>query len=240
MALRAMLSKVFGERRFGESSSRLVIPSYDCVSGKVHIFKTAHHADYKQDYLESAVDVAMATSAAPTYFPAHIRKNGGAFIDGGIWANCPVMVGFIEATCILKADPSDVRILSIGTTEEPFYVTEKQRQGGILSWSTEQMQVDAEAIGNGKLYVIDERCPRPEPGEPWDVWEEDLIGEFDVKDGFIVNGSYRRNPAHRVLSSIGQGFMQSEEELMRLLVSEFNGLPEPEGDFIAGEFGHIQ
>ncbi|PYS16476.1 MAG: hypothetical protein DMG15_02035 [Acidobacteria bacterium] len=43
-----------------------------------------------------------------------------------------------------------------------------------------------------------------------------------------------------VLSSIGQGFMQLEEELMRLLVSEFNGLPEPEGDFIAGEFGHIQ
>ena len=111
---------------------------------------------------------------------------------------------------------------------------------GELGPLTEQMQVDAEAIGNGKLYVIDERCPRPEPGEPWDVLEEDLIGEFDVKDGFIVNGSYRRNPAHRVLSSIGQGFMQLEEELMRLLVSEFNGLPEPEGDFIAGEFGHIQ
>jgi hypothetical protein len=34
--------------------------------------------------------------------------------------------------------------------------------------------------------------------------------------------------------------MQLEEELMRLLVSEFNGLPEPKGDFIAGEIGHIQ
>jgi hypothetical protein len=61
-----------------------------------------------------------------------------------------------------------------------------------------------------------------------------------LKDGFIVEGSYRRNPAHRVLSSIEQGFMQLEEELMRLLVSEFNELPEPDGDFIAGEFGHIQ
>jgi hypothetical protein len=59
-------------------------------------------------------------------------------------------------------------------------------------------------------------------------------------DGFIVKGSYRQNPDHRVLSSIGQGFMQLEEELMRLLVSEFNGLPEPEGDFIAGAFGPIQ
>ena len=111
---------------------------------------------------------------------------------------------------------------------------------GELGPLTEQMQVDAEAIDNGKLYVIDERAPRPEPGQPWDVWDEDLLGEFDVEDGFIVEGSYRRNPAHRVLSSIGQGFMQLEEELMGLLVSELNGLPEPEGDFIAGEFGHIQ
>jgi hypothetical protein len=34
--------------------------------------------------------------------------------------------------------------------------------------------------------------------------------------------------------------MQLQEELMELLVSEFNDLPEPDGDFIAGEFGHIQ
>jgi hypothetical protein len=63
---------------------------------------------------------------------------------------------------------------------------------------------------------------------------------FDVEDGFIVKNSYRRNPAHRVLSSIGQGFMQLEEELTGLLVSECNDLPQPEGDFIAGEFGYIQ
>ena len=80
----------------------------------------------------------------------------------------------------------------------------------------------------------------PEPGQPWDVWYENLIGEFDVKDGFIVKRSYRRNPTHRVLSSIGQGFMQLEEELMRCLIEECNELPEPEEDFIAGEFGHIQ
>ena len=105
---------------------------------------------------------------------------------------------------------------------------------------TEKMQMDAGAIENGKLHVIDERSPRPEPGQPWDVWDEDLIGEFEVKDEFIVEGSYRPNPAYRVLSSNGQGFMQLEEELMRLLVSEFNDLPEPEGDFIAGDFGLIQ
>lgn len=78
------------------------------------------------------------------------------------------------------------------------------------------------------------------PIQQWEVSDEDLIGEFDVKDEFIVNGSYRRNPTYRVLSSVGQGFMQLEDELMRCLISEFNALPEPEGDFIAGNFGHIQ
>src|SRR5262249_25639864 len=53
-ALKATLTKVFAEKRFGESSCRLVIPSYDCVSGSIHLFKTAHHDQYKQDYLESA------------------------------------------------------------------------------------------------------------------------------------------------------------------------------------------
>jgi hypothetical protein len=57
---------------------------------------------------------------------------------------------------------------------------------GKLGPIAEQMQVEAEAIDNGKLYVIDERAPRPEPGKPWDVWDEDLIGEFDVKDGSMV------------------------------------------------------
>src|ERR1700722_2858445 len=70
---------------------------------------------------------------------------------------------------------------------------------------TEKMQMDAGAIENGKLYVIDERAPRPEPGPQWHLCAEHLIGEFDVKDGFIVKDSYRRNSDYRVLSSIGEG-----------------------------------
>jgi len=64
--------------------------------------------------------------------------------------------------------------------------------------------MEAEAIEDGEHYLIDERSPKPKAGQPWEVWDEDLIGEFEVKDGYIVMGSYRRNPAHRVLSSIGQ------------------------------------
>ena len=39
---RALLN-VFGERRLGDSRTRLVIPSLHLETGEVHVYKTAHH-----------------------------------------------------------------------------------------------------------------------------------------------------------------------------------------------------
>ena len=89
---------------------------------------------YRQDLFKSAVDVAMATAAAPTFFPAYSSSNGPAYIDGGVWANNPAMLGVLEAICILKQIPQVLDLLSVGTTTEPFYVTKCRRMGGILQW----------------------------------------------------------------------------------------------------------
>ena len=66
--LRGALDQLFEDRLLGESATRLVIPSFDVASSDVHLFKTAHHPRFKRDYRWKAKDVAMATSAAPTYF----------------------------------------------------------------------------------------------------------------------------------------------------------------------------
>jgi len=58
----------------------------------------------------------------------------------------------------------------------------------------DDMRINADALGDGVLYVIDERSPKPVEGQEWIVRSDDLIGEFDVKDGEIVPGSYRRKP----------------------------------------------
>ena len=39
----AALKRCFGDRKFGESSKRLVIPAYNLGEDDVYIFRTAHH-----------------------------------------------------------------------------------------------------------------------------------------------------------------------------------------------------
>jgi patatin-like phospholipase/acyl hydrolase len=65
-ALRAAIGGVVGDRSLKEAKTRLVIPSYDVNTGKVYLFKTPHHAAYMNHADLLAVDVALATSAAPT------------------------------------------------------------------------------------------------------------------------------------------------------------------------------
>lgn len=135
--LREKLALVLGDRKFGESKVRLVIPTYDAISGRNFVLKTAHHPRFMFDEAAPAVDVALATSAAPTYFeaapfPAHANSS---YVDGGVWANCPVMVALIEATCFLEVPVEQIDILSIGTTTTPFSIAEHIKSSA-LRWNT--------------------------------------------------------------------------------------------------------
>ncbi|RIK82252.1 patatin [candidate division KSB1 bacterium] len=118
-SLHSALKVIFGDRKLGESLTRIVVPSFDLDTGKVYIHKTAHHERFSTDYKRAVVDVAISTSAAPTYFPAHLLPSGSPLVDGGIWANNPVGFAVVEAIGVLKWPASDIRVLSIGCTNEP-------------------------------------------------------------------------------------------------------------------------
>lgn len=112
-------------RVMGDSVCRLVVPAYDAISGVCHTFRTPHHEMLKADEFTNAADVALATAAAPTYFSAAKVKNmiaNASYLDGGVWANCPVMAAIVEATCYLDVSLDRIDVLSIGTTDEPFTV----------------------------------------------------------------------------------------------------------------------
>jgi patatin-like phospholipase/acyl hydrolase len=112
--LRDSLQSVFGDRLLGESHNLVCIPSYDVTEGTTWIFKK-NYGNLGRDDKTRYVDIALATSAAPTYFPMaelpiYFNKQ---FIDGGVWANNPTMVGYVEAMTNFVGPEKDFNELSI-------------------------------------------------------------------------------------------------------------------------------
>jgi uncharacterized protein len=144
--LRKALEEVFQNRKFGQSQNRLIIPTYDAIGGRIFLLKTAHHARFKFDIEALAVDVALATSAAPTYFeaspfPVHV---GSSFVDGGVWANSPLLAAIVEAHCFLNVPLDEIDVLSIGTTSEPFNIA-NNRSAGVIKWNVGMINLMFEA-----------------------------------------------------------------------------------------------
>jgi hypothetical protein len=117
--LKTALVDQFQNRTLGESQTRLVIPSFNAQIGQVYLFKTSHHPRFERDHTVSAVDVALATAAAPTYFSAHATQLGSILVDGGVWANNPTGLAVVEGVAVLGWKPREMRVLSLGCTDQP-------------------------------------------------------------------------------------------------------------------------
>ncbi|MCB9841668.1 MAG: patatin-like phospholipase family protein [Phycisphaeraceae bacterium] len=131
VVLEQLIKQCVGEERtIGDSKRPLVINAFHAAGGKPVCFKTRHHDDFKKDHTRKAWEVAMATSAAPVFYRAFQAEDGSDYIDGGVWANCPVLVGAIEAIDRFGMPRDQVEILSVGTTKTPFSIEHGSRRGG--------------------------------------------------------------------------------------------------------------
>lgn len=110
--LKTVLHKTFGNATIGDLKQRVAIPTVNYTKGQPQVFKTPHCPEFRDDHKVKIIDVALATSAAPTYFPIHQIGNCW-YVDGGLAANSPSLVGFHEASHFLKQE--NVSVLSIGT-----------------------------------------------------------------------------------------------------------------------------
>lgn len=165
------LREVLGERRLWESRCRLLIPSYSLDAGDVYLFKTPHHPRLRRDYRERMLDVAMATTAAPTYLPAFELSNN-RLVDGGVWANNPALIAVTEALSMLGAAPDQVRMLSLGTTDEVIDRGPGLTNGGLVQWGRHGMSLLLQAqsqasdhavehlLGRGRVTRISAPVPR--------------------------------------------------------------------------------
>lgn len=138
--LEKALLEYFTDSYLFQSKTRLIIPSFDPYRADVYIYKTPHHVRLKCDYKEKIHQIALATASAPTFFEACVSESGVRLIDGGIWANNPTMVALTEALGYLDKKPSEVAILSIGTTRGPISSNTSQWSGGRWAWKEKAVE----------------------------------------------------------------------------------------------------
>ena len=166
-SLKRVIELTLGKRKFGEAKVRLCIPSAEGRYSEPYIFKTPHHPDYKTDKKEYMIKVAMATAAAPTFFQPFV-DGGYIFLDGGLWANDPIMVGLIDALSCFSIERTQVRILSIGCGSRPYIVDRRRISGGLLAWrkvieSAMHLQ-SSNALGQAGLLIGRDKITRVDPG----------------------------------------------------------------------------
>lgn len=173
--LEGELYRILGHKLVSESHVRLCIPSFEGRHGEPWIYKTPHHPDYKNDLHERMVRVGMATAAAPTYFRA-FENDGYYMVDGGIWANNPVMNAVVDALSCYDIDRRQVQILSLGCGETNFKVTPRRSKGGLFHWryviSAAMRAQSKNALGQAFLLVGKDQVLRldaPESANPIDL-----------------------------------------------------------------------
>ena len=156
-----IIHDTFGEGTLDDLLPRhVLVPSFDLDNQAVppapRMWKPKFFHNFKgadSDGQEKIADVALRTSAAPTYFPVY-----QGYADGGVVANNPSMAALAQTI-----DPdtggqqlADLRIFSIGTGLTPQFVSGDMLDWGLAQWAP----VLANMMIEGMMGVADYECAR--------------------------------------------------------------------------------
>lgn len=118
--LKKIAAQLLGDLQFKHIEKLLVVNSAQLCSGTTWVpaaLSNSVGGDYTTVFLR---DAALATSAAPTYFPPYEIGTLGYFADGGTYANDPAMTAIGEAMAGGKTNSLDeLAVLSSGTGISP-------------------------------------------------------------------------------------------------------------------------
>jgi patatin-like phospholipase/acyl hydrolase len=133
----------FGGTLLKDALSRVFITSYE-TEQRIPVFFVSRASDEAdEEYYEalcgnvSMVDAALATSAAPTYFPPHqvpTPRRPYSLVDGGVFANNPT--GLARAFMRDPSCDSDL-VVSLGTgSMHVAYPFEEIKKWGAIHWAS--------------------------------------------------------------------------------------------------------
>ncbi|MBC7836058.1 MAG: patatin-like phospholipase family protein [Phycisphaerales bacterium] len=160
--LKKRLVESLGKLTLGELAKHVLVPTFelhadaDAASGRPRIWKPTFFHNYTGDNggaSEPAVDIAMRTSAAPSYFPSY-----QGFIDGGVVANNPAMCALAQALDRSTGRQSldDIRLISFGTGNDARYIKGESLDWGWGQWAKPLVSI----MVGGVMGVTDYQCRR--------------------------------------------------------------------------------
>lgn len=153
--LKRILEDLFEDKTMKDANNLLCIPSFNLTNGQPKVFKKSGvQTEHFVDDSIKLVDIALATSAAPSYFPIH-EHNGFLYTDGGVWANNPSLCGLLEAIDYYVGDGKDYdhySILSISSITTPNgWVSTNNKSKSIIGWNKKLF----ETAMDGQSYFTD-------------------------------------------------------------------------------------
>jgi uncharacterized protein len=134
------LLKSIGDQKLADLKKRVLVSSFDLDNapvkpGAVRTWKPKFFQNFPgpdSDGNEKVIDVALRTSAAPTYFPIY-----QGYIDGGVVANNPSMCAVAQALNAETGhqDLEHISVLSVGTGTVPTTLPEQNSSWGLVQWA---------------------------------------------------------------------------------------------------------
>lgn len=192
------LRTIFGGRSLHDLPRPVLISSFDLddsgdlkreparpFSWKPKFFHN-YLGDEGTDVDELVVDVAMRTSAAPTYFPSY-----QGYVDGGVVCNNPSVAALAQAL-----DPGtggqqigNVALLSVGTGRNPRRIEGERRDWGLIGWAPHLVDMLIEGSMDAVRYECDRLlCDRFRRVDTW-LSEPVALDDAQVIPAMIGVGS---------------------------------------------------
>lgn len=159
--LKQILQETFGALKLQDLAPRVLISSFSLDNQATDpsertwnpkFFHNFPGADSDGESL--VVDVAMSTSAAPTYFPSY-----GVYVDGGVVANNPSLAAVAQALDGRnqpneRATLGEIKLLSLGTGASLQYIDGTDHDWGDAQWIKPILNV----MMDGSVGVADFQC----------------------------------------------------------------------------------
>jgi uncharacterized protein len=144
----------------------------------------------------------MTTAAAPTFMKPHMTESAVELVDGGVWANNPIGVAAIEAIGMLGWPGDKLKILSIGTINEPGQLPRLRGKLPMAASLTRLFMAGQahSALGTAKIVTGDVHARKA-------IWRIDQTAP---------QGRYTLDNAARISEMRDRAFTEAREQLPEL------------------------